>query len=305
MGQSSQSTTTSNSSQPWNAAMPEVNGLLGQLGSLIPNSGLNSAQSGAISQLTANGQAGDPYAASVGNVATNLLNGGGATSEVPAVQQNYNAYASSLSPYTSSNYSTLNSPAVQSALNQIATDTSDSVNSQFAAAGRSGSGMNQQTLARGIAQAEAPLLLNQANQDTQTSLGAINSLYGAGNTTANTVAGMNQQGVTNQQAGVGASNDALNAQNWGPQQILAAQQLAQQIPAQNLGLLAQIGIPLAGLGSTSNGTSNTTTDPSLLSDLGSLGGLFSSAKGGASAAAGMGQAAAGVGSGILGLLGMI
>jgi hypothetical protein len=38
--------------------------------------------------------------------------------------------------------------------------------------------------------------------------------------------------------------------------------MKQQIPAQNLGLLAQIGIPIAGLGSQSTGTNNTTNNMS-------------------------------------------
>ena len=48
--------------------------------------------------------------------------------------------------------------------------------------------------------------------------------------------------------GVTSSQDALNAQNYTPQQQLALAQLTQSIPAQNLGLLAQIGVLIAGLG---------------------------------------------------------
>jgi hypothetical protein len=303
--QSSSTTSSTSSSQPWQNAIPEVNGLLGQLGGLIPNSGVNATESGAINQLTQNAQAGNPYAPAVGNVATNLLNGGGATSQVPAVQQNLQNYQSELQQEAAPGYSTLNTPAVQAALQQAATDTSDQINSQFAAAGRSGSGENAQTVARGIAQAQAPIILNQANQDIQTQQNAANELYGAGNTTANTIAGMNQQGVTNQGAGISAANDALQAENWGPQQVLAAQEIGQSLPAQNLGLLAQIGIPLAQLGTNTSGTSTTQSNPSLLSSVAGLGGLFSAPAGGTSAAAGLGQAASGLGSGLLGLLGMI
>jgi hypothetical protein len=68
------------------------------------------------------------------------------------------------------------------------------------------------------------------------------------------LAGLTQQGLANQLQGVTSSQDALNAQNYTPQQQLALAQLAQQIPAQNLGLLAQIGVPVAGLGSQMSGT---------------------------------------------------
>ncbi|MGA7810671.1 tail fiber domain-containing protein [Bradyrhizobium sp.] len=305
MGQSSSTTSQQSSTQPWAAAGPEVSGLLGQLGNLIPNSGTTSAQTGAINQLTAAGQAGNPYATGTTSAVNNLLSGGGATSQVPAVQQGYQTLQSELAPYTSSSYSTVNSPQVQAALQAANTGITNQVNGEFAAAGRSGSGYNTQTLAQGEEAADAPIILNQANTDTQTQLAADNALYGAGNTTANTVAGMNQQGVTNQNAGINNVGTALTNSTWGPQTTIAAQELGQSIPAQNLGLLAQIGIPLAQLGTNSSGTSNTQNNPSLISDLTGLGGLFSSGAGGTSAAAGMGQAAAGAGSGLLGLLGMI
>lgn len=301
MGSSSSQTTQQSSTQPWAAAMPDVSSLLGKLGGLIPGStSLSPATSGAIDQLTAAGQAGNPYAGAIGNVANDLFTGAGATSQNPALQSNLQQLQSSLAPYAAPGYSTLNSPAVQAALQQVGSDVTNQVNGEFAAAGRSGSGMNQQTLARGIAQGEAPIIMNQANQDAATNQAAINALYGAGNTTAGAIAGNNQQGVANQNAGINAASAASAAQSWGPQQVLQAQQLAQSIPAQNLGLLAQIGIPLAELGTTGTTQSNTTSNPSMLSQLTSLGGLFSAPANGTSAIQGLsnfgGQALSGLGS---------
>lgn len=301
-----QQTTSQSQTRPWEQAMPEISGLLGALGNLIPNSGVNGTETGAINQMTANGQAGNPYAPAVGNVATTLLNGGNATAEVPTVQSNLDAYKTEMAPYLDTNYSTVNNPQVQAALQTIRDDTTNQVNGQFAAGGRTGSGMNVQTLARGIAQGEAPIILDQANRDTATRIGAANSVYGAGNTTAGTIANMNQTGNTNMENGVTAANDALTARNWGPQQILQAQELLKSIPASNLGLLANIGIPLAELGTNSNGTSNTNASSfNPMGVVGGIGNLFSAPAGGTSALAGMGQAAAGLGSGLLGLLGMI
>jgi hypothetical protein len=136
--------------------------------------------------------------------------------------------------------------------------------------------MNTQTLAQGITNADAPIILNQANQDTATRLGAANTLYGAGNTTSGAITGNNQTALGNQQAGSTAATSALNAANWGPQSVIAAQQLGQSIPAQNLGMLAQIGIPIAGLNTTTTGTgnSNQSTSPSMLQDItGIMGGI--------------------------------
>ena len=71
----------------------------------------------------------------------------------------------------------------------ITSDISNQVNSEFAGAGRDLSGLNQQTLARGLSQGLAAPLLGQYNTDVQNQLAAANSLYGAGNTTAGALTG--------------------------------------------------------------------------------------------------------------------
>lgn len=309
MGSSNSNTTQSQTSTTAPGAMtaPTVQSILGQLNPLIANSGLTQPETAAIGQLTENGQAGNPYAAAEGANATKLLAGGGATDQNGALTDNLSTLKSTLSPYTDPNYSTVDSPAVARAMQAAHAATGNSINSQFAAANRSGSGLNVQNLAQGFENADAPILLNQANLDTATRIGAANTLYGAGNTTSGAITGNNQTALGNQQAGVGAATSALNAANWGPQSVIAAQELGKSIPAADLGMLAQIGIPLAGLNTTTNGTgtSNSSTSPSLLQDITGLGGMFASGAGGTSAAAGMGQAAAGAGSGILALLGML
>lgn len=255
-GTSTQSQTQSSQTAPWVPAQPMVQGLISGVQGLQGNTGLTSPEQGAIDQLTANGQGGNPYAGGTSSAVANMLAGGGALSQAPTVQAAYDKLQGNLSPYLDPNYSTINSPAVQSALAQVASDTTNQVNGQFASAGRSFSGANQQALSRGIASGEAPIILNQANQDTQNRIAAANNVYSAGNQTAGTISGMGQNYVTNQNAGIGNVGTALTNSNWGPQSIIAAQELAKSIPASNLGLLAQIGIPLAQLGQTSNGTSN-------------------------------------------------
>ncbi|NEU94819.1 tail fiber domain-containing protein [Bradyrhizobium uaiense] len=241
---------------------------------LLPNTGVTSNERGAIDQLTSMGNAGNPYASGTSGAVNNLLSGGNATAQNGALTDNLASYRAGMTPYTDPNYSTINTPAVQAALHQVQDDVTNQVNGQFAAAGRFGSGMNTQTLGRGIAQGEAPIILNQANLDTATRTGALNSLYGAGNTTSNAISGNNQTANANTQAGVNSVGTALTNSTWGPQTALSASELEQSLPASNLGLLAQMGIPLAGLGTTSNGTSNTTANMSpMQATIGLLGGL--------------------------------
>lgn len=306
-------TTQQSSTSPGALGLPTLNGILGQLNPLISSSGLNPAESGAISQLTQNASTPNTYAPAESANATALLNGGGAQAQAPAVSQNLANYTSQVSPMASNlNYDPTQAPGMQQLLQTIAGDTTNQVNGQFAAAGRDMSGMNQQTLARGLAQGEAAPLLAQYNQNIQNQQGAAQNLFNAGNTTAGALAGMQTQANANQQTGVNAATTAQQAVNQPATATLAAQQLGQQIPAQNLGLLAQIGIPIAGMStnSTGSGTSNTQSTPSLLQSLTSLGGLFatpgSAAGGGTSAITGLGNNLASAGSaassGIGGLL---
>ena len=155
-----------------------------------------------------------------------------------------------------------NNPALAAQLAQIQTDVGNSVNSQFAAAGRDFSGANQMAYGRGVAAGEAPVIAAQYNTDVANQMAAANALYGAGNTTANTLSGMQQQYLANQGQGVTAAQSALDAQNYGANATLAEEAQRRGIPVQALGLLAQIGVPIAGLGGQTNGTTTGTQDMS-------------------------------------------
>ena len=92
--------------------------------------------------------------------------------------------------------------------------------------------------------------------------GAAGNLYQAGNTNAGILAGMTQQKLSNQGQGVTAAGAANEAANAGPNAILAAEAARKGIPLQQLSLLASIGVPIAGLGSQSSGTSTGTKQDS-------------------------------------------
>lgn len=297
----SQAGTTSATKNPWENAMPTINGILGQLNPLISNSGLNANQTAGINQLAANGQAGNPYAGAIGNTATSLLNGGGATAQSGAVQGGFDQLNSRLSATADPNYSSLDNPQLKAALAQIQSDVGNSVNGQFAAAGRDMSGANQMAYGRGVSAGQAPLLLNQFNTDRANQQGAASTLYNAQNSTSGILSGMNQQSNANQGAGITAATAANDATNYGANQLLAAGNQQANIPIQQLGLLAQIGLPVAGLGGTATGstsqngtaattangtssqqgtgTSTTTKNPSLLEQMGGWAKLGSSIAG--------------------------
>ena len=267
--------------EPWKPAQPALTSILGQLQGLIPNSGITPGMESAFGQLESSAQQGNPFAGQIGGVVGNLLNGGGATAQAPAIQSAFDTFKAQTNPLASNtNYDPMQTPGLADSLKTMMGDIGTSINGQFAAAGRDLSGMNTQTLARGLTQGLAPILTQQYNQNVQNQQGAASNLYNAGNTTGGLLAGLNQQGIANQVQGITSANDALTAQNYGPATMLQLEQLKQGIPMQNLGLLTQIGVPIAGLGSQSQGTS-TTKQPwsqTFAQVAGGLGGLFGGGK---------------------------
>jgi hypothetical protein len=280
MGQSSQNTQTTqqSSTSPWATGQSVVNPIISQLNPLIANSGTTPGETSSINQLTALGNAGNPYADGSTSAVNSLLSGGNATAQAPAVQSALQNYTTQTNPLASNtDYNPYDTPGFSQAIAAMNTGIGNQINGQFAAGGRIGSGMNTQTLAQGEALGDSQAIASQYNANVAAQQGAAQNLFGAGNTAASTIAGMNQNAATNQNTGINAAGTALGNSLWGPQTALTAQQLQQSLPASNLGILAQIGIPIAGLGtnSTGSGTSNTTGNPSFLQDLNSLSSSFS------------------------------
>lgn len=238
-----------------------LQGILGQLGAGLSNTGLTSAETGALNSLANNAARGNPYAPQIGNYANELLSGGGATNQAGAVTQNYLDYRGALTPYASGSMIG-NNPALAAQLAQIQSDVTNQVNGQFAAAGRDFSGANANTLGRGIAAGTAPVIAAQYNQDVANQRAAQDAAYTAGNTNAGILSGLQQQGLANKGQGVTVAGNALDAGNYGANAILAAEAQRRGIPVQALGLLAQIGVPIAGLGQQKSGTDTTTQEMS-------------------------------------------
>ena len=165
-----------------------------------------------------------------------------------------------LNPYLQSSFlDPRNTPGFSDALNAVNSDITNQVNGQFAAAGRDMSGMNSQALARGLSQGEGQLVANQYNQNVQNQLGAANSLYGAGNATGGLLSGFRQQAMANQQAGIGAADQANQAQQYGPLLQLQAEATRRGIPLQTLAAQSTRCRRAQAFGTTIGNTQGTTT----------------------------------------------
>jgi hypothetical protein len=279
--QSQQSTTA-----PWDAAQPTLQSILGQLNPQIANSGLTQGENSALGTITANSGSTAQFNPAINASTSSLLAGGGANDQAGNINNAYQAYQAQTSPLASNtNYDPMQTPGIGAQLTALNNSITQQINGQFAGAGRDMSGANQYALAQGLAAGEAPVLTNQYNANVANQQGAAGNLYNAGNTNASLLTGLNQQSLANQQAGVGQVSSGLDAQNAGATSALNAAVTQQQLPAQTLGLLASIGVPIAGLGSQSTGTATGTQQMSgaqqfatILGGIGSLGNLWGKSK---------------------------
>lgn len=262
-------TSTSKSTQtsqlaPYEPASGSLNGILGGLGNLVPQAGtLSSGQQGAINQVVSNSNSQPNYNPSIASGTTGLLNGGGAQSNDGAISSNLGMLQNGIVGQTASGANIGNNTALKAQLDTAAADTSQGINSQWAAAGRDGSPGNAQAVARGVAQAQAPIIAAQYNTDTTNALNAANTLYGAGNTTYGMLNGNQATANSNFTNGIGAVSSGLTAENAAPTATINA--LAQQfnIPASQLSTLLGSISPVAAQFGTNNGssTSESTMSP--------------------------------------------
>ncbi len=266
MGTSSQNTQQQQQSttSPWGPSQPVLNNLLSSLVGLktAPTAG----QTAATGALTTAAGGLPNYGAAAGGVTSGLLGG----DPTGLLGSSLSAYQNNVNPIASASLDPTQTPGIQNVLSTIRADIGKQVNDQFAGAGRDLSGMNQQTLARGISQGEAVPLLNQYNQNVSNVLGANQGLFGAGQGTAGAITG-------NQQAGLGAASQQPGLQLAPALAQLQAAQTKYNLPLSNLAGLEGLTLPIAGLGgqSVGSGSSNTTLNPSILSQIAQAVGMFS------------------------------
>ncbi len=251
---SSQQTQSTNAvdatTAPWLPSQPILQGILSGVQSQVPNYSPNQTEQTALGNLLSNAQSVPGFGAQAGDI-TGKFFGGDPTGLLNPALQNYNT---AINPIASGNLDPTKTPGIQNLLDTIRSDVSNSVNGQFAGAGRDLSGLNQQYLARGIAQGEAAPLLNQYNQNVNNVMGAARGLYDAAGNTASAIG-------ANQQQGFNLATALPQVAGAAPMGVLAASNVSRALPLQNLGMLANLTVPIAGLGSQSvqRGTASSNT----------------------------------------------
>ena len=257
-GATTGATSASGATNPWAPAQPFLSGILAQLQGQLANASLTPQENAAIGGLANSSGYISQFLPQATDLANTLLSGGNAQARAPMIGDAYQQYRAGLNPYLKASFlDPRETPGFSDALAAANADITNQVNGMFAGAGRDLSGLNTQSLARGLSQGEGQLIANQYNANVANQLGAMGSLYGAGNTTAGLLSNLNQQALANRQAGLGVASTGQSFANMPYEQQLAAAAQARAIPLQTLQTLVQLGVPIAGLGSSFSNTGAT------------------------------------------------
>ncbi len=263
LGTSKQSTSASQTQNgtiaPYEPTQGALQGILNGVNSVLPNASGTSAQTSALNALLNNAQTMPNYGGQAAGVANNLLSGG--PNYQPIVSDAYGQYQGAVNPILNASLDPTQTPGLSDALATIRNDVTNSVNGMFAGAGRDLSGLNQQALARGISQGEAPVIVSQYNQNVANRLNAANGALGAGQSTAGTLSGLQQTQFGNQLQGLETGiNTVPTATNSNINQQLSAANSLYGLPVQNLAQLEALTVPIAGLGRQYEGNTNSQSD---------------------------------------------
>lgn len=239
---------------PWQPTQGLLQGIIGGIGGEAGKYGPTSAETGALSTIQGNAQNAQNYGQQATGLANDLMSGG--IDRTGILSGAYGQTQQALSPYLNSNYlDPMQNPGMAGYLDTIKSDIGNTINSQFAGAGRDLSGMNTQALARGLSQGLSGAVLGQYNQNVAAQQGAAGQLMNAAGNTAQGLSGLDQNALANRGLGLDvAMNGVPQAQNNQANQILAAGAQSRSMPLQNLGMLESLLLPIAGLGSQSSGT---------------------------------------------------
>lgn len=273
MTESSKTTEQAQTSKtdPYAPALPLVNSLISQYGSLNP--GLTANQGGALTNLN-NSVSSLPNFGGAGTGAiNNLFSSAGSAPQVGMLQNAYGTLQANLGGTASgANLNPYSTPGFGDALKTSMDDITNRVKGVYSASGRdpSGAGSFAGSLGRGLTQGIAPTIASQYNQNYGNMVNANNSLFAGAGGTASSINNLRQGDTATSLAALQGAG-AIPGLYAGPAtaQLGAANaQYAQ--PFQNLAQLLQPSTALAGLGSSSSGTGTSvqTNTPSIMQDIG-------------------------------------
>lgn len=260
-GSSSGKSNTNSSSQsdPWDQAIPYLTDLFGEVGA-AGGRGLSDDQKAAFGALKSNAAEGNPWTAQIAGLADQAF---ATPDRSGAVGESFAGLQGTLGDIAGGKYlDVMNNPELRAMIESVGTDAFNRINAQFAGAGRDLSGANQGAAAKGVSAATLPLILDQYNRERGNQVDAAKTIATAGAQTATTQSSMDAARMALQKLGIDLGGEALKARDYAGNQVVNLDQQIKQLPLQDLGLLASILFPGAGLGGQESGTSSTKTSSS-------------------------------------------
>ena len=247
IGKTKQSSNTNSSFAPWEPTQPLLKDLISRTGQASAT-GLSGDQTAAFTALKGNALHGDPFTAQKAGHADFLFSQAGPGGEVA---QAYDTAKGALTPYAQGEYlDPRSNPQMQALLDDTSDDVYNRINAAFAGAGReiTGNAAGQQAVAKGITQAQLPILFDQFNRQQSLQQSA------AGQLQQQAQSGVDARALYGARAGE-QGNTALDAYNYGAERLIDLDQKIKGLPYEDLGKVAALLFPGAGLGGTSQAQS--------------------------------------------------
>jgi len=250
-------------SGPWPYATNAARGFVDKVAG-FGGIGATPDQNAAFGVLKSNAAQGNPWTQQQSMLANDAYN---TQSRAGQLGESYNTLQSQLGDYASGKYlDPMSNPQMRAMLTQVGDDAQNRINAMYAGAGRDLSGMNQQSVARGVTQAQLPLLMDQYNRAQDQQMQAAQALYGAGSQTANQQQQLDQAALAQRAQGSQFGQQALDMRNQAANQIISLDQQQKAMPYEDASLLASLLFPAAGLGQTQSGSGTSKTKMPLFSD---------------------------------------
>jgi hypothetical protein len=248
---------TSGERDPWSSTVPFLHQFLSKTGA-VGGTGLTKDQKAAFGYLKSNAFEGNPWDVEQAKLTNDLY---AAPDRTGTVGEAYGALQGQLGGYASGQYlDPMSNPQMQAMLTQVGDDAQNRINAMFAGAGRDLSGANQQAVAKGVTQAQLPLLMDQYNRAQDQQMGAAQTLFGAGQNTATTLGNLDAQRFAHRMSAGQQGIEALNMQNQGANEVLALDQQIKMMPYEDLGTLGSLLFPVAQLGGQTKGKMTGSSD---------------------------------------------
>jgi enoyl reductase-like protein len=238
---------------PWGPTRPYLDQLLGKLSTAGSSLGtLTPGQTAAFGELQANAGKASQFVPDIERLTRDYF---ATTSTAPMATDAYRRLETQIGGTAAgAGVNPMDDPRFKTLLDTVSADATNRVDARFAGAGRELSPENSAAVARAITQSQAPIVVDQYNRNIDRQLGAASTLYGAGQTTAQNVAGLDAASLASRERGIATASAALDALNMPANIRLQVEEQMKTLPAQELAALTQQLLAVAGVGGTTSGT---------------------------------------------------